>query len=122
MRRALPHLLIPLVFFIALAVSLGQYRRVTNDIPHGVDQLRAALAPLHGWRLEDIVLVGPSGHAETLPQARLTMAPCILHADDAPRRDTTLFVVLPADTARILQQNVLWRARDDAYYYALVAP
>ena len=122
MRRVLPHLILPAVFFTALAVGLGQYRRVTNDVPHDIDRLRSALTPLHRLRLHDLRFVEPSGNAEALPQARLAMAPTVLHPDDAPRVDTTLLVVLPADSAQIPQQTILWRARDDAYFYALVAP
>ena len=122
MRRFIPQLTLPAVFFIALAVSLGQYRRVTNDVPHDIDRLRAALAPLYPLRLQDLRFVEPSGHAETLPQARLVMAPCILHPDDLPRKDTTLYIVLHPDTAQIPQERILWQTSDDAYHYALVAP
>lgn len=122
MRRTLPHLVLPMVFCTALAVGLGQYRRVTNDVPHDIDRLRSALIPLHQLQMQDLRFVGPSGHAETLPQARLVMAPCVLHSDDEKRNDTTLYIVLPADSAQISQQQILWQARDDAYQYALVAP
>ena len=122
MRRAFPHLLLAAVFFIALAVGLGQYRRVTNDIPHDIDRMRAAFAPLQRLRMHDLRFVKPSGYEEWLQQARLVMAPTILHPADEPRTDTTLFAVLHADSAQIPRRNVLWRARDDAYFYALVVP
>ena len=122
MRRVLPHLILPTVFFTAVAVGLGQYRRVTNDVPHDIDRLRSALAPLLRLRMQDLHFIGPSGHAETLPQARLVMAPCVLHSDDGLRIDTTLYIVLPADSSQIPQQKTLWYARGDAYHYALVAP
>lgn len=121
MRRAFSLLILPLTFFVALAVGLGQYRRVTNDVRHDIDRLSDALAPLRSLQMTDLRFVEPSGHGETLPQARLVMAPTVLHPDDEPRVDTTLFVVLRADSVRIPDQRVLWRSHDDVYHYALVA-
>jgi hypothetical protein len=122
MRDTLPQLILPVVFFIALAVGLGQYRRVTNDVSHDIDRFGKTLSALRRLELQDIRFVEPFGHAESLPQARLVMAPTVLYADDEPRVDTTLYVVFPADSAQIPTQHILWTARDDAYLYALVSP
>ena len=122
MRRVPSQLILPAVFFVALAVGLGQYRRVTNDVPHDIDRFRAALTPLHQLRSHDLRFVGPRGHAESLPQARLVMAPTVLHPGDELHVDTTLYVVFPADSSQVPPRRVLWCAHDDTYFYALAAP
>ncbi len=115
------------VFAAAVAIGVGQFRRVTGDEEHTIARYKRLLAPLRVWRLEKIVFTGSPHSPEALPQARLAIAPCVLaDANVTPTlhraTDTSLVILPKADAWKASDVTTLWYAEDDMNRYALLIP
>lgn len=125
-HTATPFIVIAL-FAVAVAIGVGQFRRVTGDTEHTIARYKRLLAPLREWRLEKIVFIGSAYAPEALPQARLAMAPCALvdaNVTPAPHRatDTSLVILPKADAWTTSDVTTLWYVEDDLNRYALQIP
>jgi hypothetical protein len=122
LRLTLQAIALPLLLLIGIAAGVGQYRRVTNDVPHDIDRFQKMLGPIRQYHFESLEFYVAPGRLATLPQARLVMAPTLLrHFNETPL-DTLLAIRPKTNSPRHGYLTPLWQAEDEVYIYELFLP